>query len=113
MVVQALQARSRNIDFESVEDALESPSLHSPGISGGASSPAKFRRQDARSVYKRFLQAFFSVAMLSAKIGGVAGQDQGVGVGGRYDESLTLKPLPGGQMGLLFDFRIEGPSGEH
>jgi len=41
--------------------------------------------------------------MLSVKIGGVAGQ--------RYSEELTLRPLPDGKMSLLFDFRIEAPSG--
>jgi hypothetical protein len=40
--------------------------------------------------------------MLSAKIGGVAGQ--------MYSEELTLKPLPNGKMSLLFDFQIEASS---
>lgn len=96
-VIQALQARSRFVDVAaSVEDGLDSPGIQ-------ASTPTRARRPNARSVYKRFLQAFFSVVMLSIKIVGVAGQS--------YSEELTLKPLPNGKMSLLFDFRIEAPSG--
>lgn len=96
-VIQALQARSRFVDVAaSVEDGLDSPGIE-------ASTPTRARRPNARSVYKRFLQAFFSVVMLSIKIGGVAGQS--------YSEELILKPLPNGKMSLLFDFRVEAPSG--
>lgn len=96
-MIQALQARSRFVDVSaSVEDGLETPGLES-------STTTRGRRPNAKSVYKRFLQAFFSVVMLSVKIGGVAGQ--------RYSEELTLRPLPDGKMSLLFDFRIEAPSG--
>lgn len=97
-VIQAIQTRSRFVDVSSsVEDGIESPGIES-------SAPSRGRRPNARGIYKRFLQAFFSAAMLSAKIGGVAGQT--------YSEELTLKPLPNGKMSLLFDFEMEGPSGE-
>jgi hypothetical protein len=93
-----IQTRSRFVGVSSsVEDGMESPGIESFASSRG-------RRPNARGIYKRFLQAFFSAAMLSAKIGGVSGQT--------YSEELTLKPLPNGKMSLLFDFEMEGPSGK-
>lgn len=101
-VIQALQAKSRDLDAPpSVEDGFD--------LQGEAHAD-HYKRPNAKNIYKRFIQAFTTAILLSAKLGAAAQSESSQAPGLKYTENLTLKPLPAGRMSILFEFDIERPS---